>query len=274
MAVAHFSATRSPGPVHHSAGRPLVRMTGTSRGHGSQRHLNEAARPPSPSREPRSRRRPGPDRCGHKVMVVLPSTVKPRPVKSSRMRRIGLGVGRAAALTQPSPSPRGPLPASGPPPRQETRDRRRRQLRPDDRVAPAVRPRRPLPRPGLGLLRIQDQQAAPAARSRPPARAPHRPARHPPTRRLTSPWRHQNPAPPGASGLPPHRPIFESAAVRAGSALDLDHDRASWPGWRFALRGRGFFVLLTTPTRLREEPAVLQAARTVRPSGCVAWFVT
>jgi hypothetical protein len=59
--------------------------------------------------------------------------------------------------------------------------------------------------------------------------------------------------------------------VHAGSALDLDHDRTLGLVGASLCEDDGLFVLLTTPTRLREEPAVLEAARTVRLSS--AWHV-
>ena len=57
-----------------------------------------------------------------------------------------------AAARQDQHLPRRALPPHRPSPRQETRDRRRRQLGPDDRLAPALRPRRPLPRSRPRLL--------------------------------------------------------------------------------------------------------------------------
>jgi transposase len=53
------------------------------------------------------------------------------------------------------------LPAPGPTPRQETRDRRGGQLGAHHRLAPARRPAGPLPRSRPRLLRVQDQPATP-----------------------------------------------------------------------------------------------------------------
>src|SRR6266545_235426 len=103
--------------------------------------------------------------------------------------------------------PRRTLPPAGPPPRQETRHRRGRQLDAHHHLAPTGRPECPLPRPRSRPPRIEDQQTASATRPRPSARTPHRPQGHPAT---PTP----NPAPLTLRRvLPPahHAPIFESA---------------------------------------------------------------
>jgi hypothetical protein len=79
--------------------------------------------------------------------------------------------------------PRRALPPARPAPRQETRDRRPRQLDPHDHLEPALRPRRQLPRPGTRLLSSTLRQPAPRARPDPQARTPDRPNRHPQARR-------------------------------------------------------------------------------------------
>jgi Transposase IS116/IS110/IS902 family len=81
----------------------------------------------------------------------------------------------------PTPSPGRALPAPGPTPRQASRDRRRRQLGPDHRLASARRPAGPLPGSRARLLLVQRQPATPPTRPRPPTRAPHRQAGRPPT---------------------------------------------------------------------------------------------
>jgi transposase len=75
-----------------------------------------------------------------------PSTPNPRdgakPAPPARAQPMAGGHprrGRGVAVSHPH-LPRWPLPAAVPPPRQETRHRRRRQPRADDRVGPAVRP--------------------------------------------------------------------------------------------------------------------------------------
>jgi Transposase IS116/IS110/IS902 family len=57
--------------------------------------------------------------------------------------------------------PRRTLPATGPPPRQEPRHRRGRQLRSHHHLAPTSPPRSPLPGPGTRLLPHEDQQTTP-----------------------------------------------------------------------------------------------------------------
>jgi hypothetical protein len=75
----------------------------------------------------------------------------------------------------------------------QTRNRRRRKLGTDHRLAPAIQPRRPLPGPRSRLPRIQDQPATPPTRPHPPTRTPHRPQGQPSTptrtthRSLTTP---------------------------------------------------------------------------------------
>jgi len=80
--------------------------------------------------------------------------------------------------------PWGALPAHRAAPRQEEGDRRGGPVHPGHRLAAAGRPRRPLPRPGLGLLRHPRQRRPRQAQPHPPARGP-RLQGHPPTRRLT-----------------------------------------------------------------------------------------
>jgi transposase len=65
--------------------------------------------------------------------------------------------------------PRRALPAAGPPQRQETRHRRRRQLGADHHLAPAIQPRRSLPRPRPRFLRIPHRHATPPTRPHPSA---------------------------------------------------------------------------------------------------------
>ena len=75
------------------------------------------------------------------------------------------------------------VPPDRPPPRLQASHRRPRPLDPGDRLAPALRPRRPLLRPRPRLLRHPHRPRTPQAKPYPPARSP-RLHRHPPARRL------------------------------------------------------------------------------------------
>jgi hypothetical protein len=96
---------------------------------------------PSHGSPPASPRRPPPARA-------TPGWPQPSARSSPRSRA-------------PTPSPGRALPAPGPTPRQETRDRRGGQLDPHHHLAPARRPAGPLPRPRARLLLVQGQPATP-----------------------------------------------------------------------------------------------------------------
>ena len=114
-------------------------------------------------------RRPQEGQRGHRARQPLPG---PGPRRGRRQRRPDQHL------------PRRALPADRPPPRQEEGHRRGRPVHPGHHLAPADRPRRPVPRPRRRLLRHphQPQPQDPQPRPRTPsARLP----RHPRTRRLT-----------------------------------------------------------------------------------------
>jgi Transposase IS116/IS110/IS902 family len=81
--------------------------------------------------------------------------------------------------------PRRALPADRPPPRRQESQRRHRPIHPGHHLAPAVRPRRPFPRPRSRVLRHPHRSRAPPPQPRPPARST-RLHRHPRAERLTS----------------------------------------------------------------------------------------
>jgi transposase len=121
--------------------------------------------------------------------LVSWAKISPRTVQSGARNRAGhTGKGNpylkgilgeaAAAAGKTGHLPRRALPAAGQAPRQAQGPGRHRPLHPGDRLAPARRPRHPLPRPRRRLLRQPDRQAPQDAQSRPPARSP-RLHRHP-----------------------------------------------------------------------------------------------
>ena len=90
--------------------------------------------------------------------------------------------------------PRRTVPAHRPPPRQGHRPGRRRPLHHDHRLAPAVRPRRPLPRPRPGLARQAHQPGQEDPHPHPGPAGPRRHRRHHRrrTRRLTRTTGHRS----------------------------------------------------------------------------------
>ena len=113
--------------------------------------------------------------------------------------------------------PRGALPAHRPAARHQAGHRRGGPFHPDHRLAPAVGPHRPLPRPGPRLLRHPQQRRAQQTQPRPPAGGP-RLQGHPPARRLTR--HHQRRLDPaalrsaGCYRLPAHRRFSDQSRRR------------------------------------------------------------
>jgi hypothetical protein len=129
-----------------------------------------------------------------------------------------------------------PLQADRPAPRQATRPGRRRQLHPHHRLAPALRPRRPLHRPRPRLAR-PPRPATPQTPAHRRTRTPIRQESHPPRHRLTHPPpNHRTPPEPGSARAPPG-----AAACPLTDRFSLQHRSAGnhlslWPGGAKGIR--------------------------------------
>ena len=143
----------------------------------------------------------------------------PRPRRSRRRRRPHRHL------------PRRPLPAHRATTRQEEGHRRGRQIHPRHHLAPAVRPRSPLPRPRRRPLRPAslDHRQTPQPHPRP--RSPRLP-RHPRTRRLTPTPAQPVPASPGAVARLAGSILGLEISIRAG----VWPDSVQVPGGKLSMR--------------------------------------